>query len=162
MYWHALYTRSRHEKRVAQRLRKMGVDAFLPLAKVMSRWKDRRKLVQKPLFPCYLFFRSDEVTLFDIAQERGVVRILGANFTDPTIVDEPIVDSLKKLVTSGLFVERCASIKKGERARVVRGPLKGLEGILIATKRQLRLVIWVKFISSGASVEVGAEDVEPA
>ena len=161
MYWYTLYTRSRHEKRVAQRLRTMGVDAFLPLAKVMSRWKDRRKLVHKPLFPSYLFFRSDEQKLFDIAQARGVVRILGAGFTKPTTVDEPIISSLKRLVTSGLIVERCPALKPGERARVIRGPLKGLEGILVATKRRLRLVIWVRFINSGAAVEVGSEDIEP-
>ena len=49
--WYALYTRPRHEKAVAEQLTRHQIEAFLPLREVLSRWKDRKKLVQLPLFP---------------------------------------------------------------------------------------------------------------
>jgi len=162
MDWHALYTRSRHEKRVEQRLRRIGVDPFLPLAPVVSRWTDRRKLIYRPLFPSYVFFESGEQGLFDVARVDGVIRVLGRSLVKPTIVEDRVIRSLKQLAASGVRVERCATFKKGDRARVVRGPLKGLEGTLITIRRRVRLVIWVKLIGSGAAVEVASDDVEPA
>ena len=53
--WYAAYTRSRHEKRVLDRLQAMSIECFLPLCNTLSRWKDRNMFVQLPLFPGYLF-----------------------------------------------------------------------------------------------------------
>src|SRR5579862_7188817 len=53
--WYALLTQARHEKIVAQRLRERGVTVFLPLLTQVHRWSDRKKIVELPLFSCYVF-----------------------------------------------------------------------------------------------------------
>ena len=56
--WFALQTRARHEKVVAQQLRDKGIATFLPLVRGVHRWSDRRKIVELPLFSCYVFAKS--------------------------------------------------------------------------------------------------------
>src|SRR5215472_1578045 len=77
--WFALHTRSRHEKQVAAQLQDKGVEVFLPLAKEVRRWSDRRKLIELPLFSCYVFVclgltnRARAVAV----QTPGVLRFVG-------------------------------------------------------------------------------------
>ena len=52
--WNVVYTASRQEKKVAQRLLENGIENYLPVIKVLNQWSDRKKLVEKPLFNGYV------------------------------------------------------------------------------------------------------------
>ncbi len=69
--WYAVYTRSRHEKVVHHALGETGMQSFLPLRNVLSQWKDRRKQVQKPLFPGYLFVRVPQLHLHHVVRYKS-------------------------------------------------------------------------------------------
>ena len=70
--WYAVWTRSRHEKRVAECLEEEGVEWFLPLVDRVRRWSDRRKIVSWPLFPGYVFARARREEFGTIVRVRGV------------------------------------------------------------------------------------------
>jgi transcription antitermination factor NusG len=156
--WFAVWTRSRHEATVRAQLEKKGIEAFLPTVSRWSRWKDRRKRVDWPLFQGYCFARlhSDE---FRAAQGcAGVAGVVSFDGHAASIPDHEI-ESIRTLVSSDLQFDPCPLLPEGSRVEVVSGPLKGVTGRLSRKGARARLVLAVDLIGKGVSVEVDAADV---
>jgi transcriptional antiterminator NusG len=161
--WYAIYTRSRHEHRVYDRLSEKKIEAFLPLIERWSRRRDRKKSIRVPLFPGYLFVRTqmDQYAHYEILKTRSVVRILCSSGIPAPIPDEQI-HGIQILMKNNIVITPCQYLKAGERVRVVNGPLVGIEGILIKIKpNKNRLVLSVDLIKESVSVELDELDVEP-
>lgn len=157
--WYAVYTRSRHEKKVAVNLEDKHVHVFLPLRSVISRWKDRRKEVQLPLFSGYLFVNIHPEQRIPVLQTSGVVRFVGnGDGMDP--VPEDQILSIQRLIQSGLRYDPYPYLKEGMEVRVVRGPLKGVEGILIDKRKRHLLVLSVDMIQQSAALQVDISDTD--
>jgi len=159
--WHAVHTRSRHEKVTAERLAEQGVERFLPLRRVQSRWADRKKWVAKPLFPGYLFvrIRADEVPVANGTQ--GVVRLLGTEASGPSVVPDVEVESIRRLVAGDLPVDSCPYLKPGRRVTITHGPLRGVEGELIREARRCFIVVSVQLLGRSVAAEVPGNAVRP-
>ena len=158
--WFAVWTRSRHEQVVREQIQEKGIEAFLPTITKWSRWKDRRKKVDWPLFPGYCFARFDPADRLSVLKCTGVVSIVSFNGDIAPIPDLEI-DSLRRLVTSELQYDPCPLIKEGTMVEVVHGPLKGVVGRLLRKGAHARLVLAVDLIGQAVSVEVDAADVKP-
>jgi transcription termination/antitermination protein NusG len=158
--WYAIYTRSRHEKVAAEELWRREIEVFLPLRNVVSKWKDRRKEVQFPLFPGYLFANVDiEKRRLDILKVPSVVRIIGFN-NEPEPVPTHQIEAVKTLVFSELPYDPYPEVVAGDRVRIRRGPLRGLEGHLVEKKNRYRFVVSVDLIQQAVCCEIDAADVE--
>jgi len=158
-HWYAVYTRSRHEKMVGTKLSDKGVEVFLPLRKVLRRWKDRRKEIQLPLFSSYVFVRIPLAQRIPVLQTPGVVHIL-SDKRGPVSVPEEQIESIQKLVESGLRYDPYPYLHEGMRVSVVRGPLRGVEGILIEKRRKHLLVLSVDLIQQSAALQVDVSDTD--
>ena len=161
--WYCVHTRSRHENVVYHRLTEKGLNSFLPKMEVWSKRKDRRRKIQKALFPGYLFVheRLDHLRRLEILKTSGVVRILG-NEQGPAPVPEGQIESVKKILDGGVIINPIPYLKEGQLVRVVDGPLQGCEGFLIKVKEEKeRLVISVDILKRSVSVEIEATSVEP-
>jgi len=160
--WYAIWTRSRHEKIVRDQLVKKGdVDVFLPTIGKWSRWKDRKKKIDWPLFPGYVFARFVPDERIGILKVDGVVQIISNNGMLSPIPEEEI-ESIRTLVESELAYDPVPLIKEGDMVKVTSGPLKGVVGRLITKKgAHARLVLSVDLIGQAVSVEVDAADVKP-
>ncbi len=158
--WYALRTRSRHEKLVEEQLTAQGIEPFLPLVHRMRQWKDRRKQVAFPLFPGYCFARFPLRERLGVVKIRGVVQIIG-NHDGPIPVSEREIEAVRQLVTCTLPYDPHPYLKAGMLVEVIRGPLKGVQGVLVRKGTRARLVINVSLIQQAASVELDAEDVAP-
>jgi transcription antitermination factor NusG len=160
--WFAIWTRSRHEKIVRDQLeKKSDVDVFLPTIGKWSRWKDRKKKIDWPLFPGYVFARFVPDERVGILKVDGVVQIISNNGIMSAIPDEEI-DSIRTLVESELAYDPVPLIKEGDMVKVTSGPLKGVIGRLVTKKgASARLVLSVDLIGQAVSVEVDAADVKP-
>jgi transcription antitermination factor NusG len=158
--WFAVWTRSRHEQVVREQIQEKGIEAFLPTVTRWSRWKDRRKKVDWPLFPGYCFARFDPADRLSVLKCSGVVSIVSFNGDIAPIPDIEI-ESLRRLVTSELQYDPCPLIKEGAMVEVVHGPLRGVVGRLLRKGAHARLVLAVDLIGQAVSVEVDAADVKP-
>ena len=156
--WYALWTRSRHEKRVREQLERKAIDVFLPTIVKWSRWKDRKKQVEWPLFPGYCFAYFDAADRLPVLTCDGVVQIVGVEGV-PSPIPASELDSIRQLVESELLYDPCPLIKEGETVKVVSGPLKGVVGRLQRKGAHARLVLSVALIGQAVSVEVDAADV---
>ncbi len=159
MDWFAIWTRSRHEQTVREQLEQKDIEAFLPTIPRWSRWKDRKKKIDWPLFPGYCFARFDPDQALPVLKCTGVVNIVSFEGR-PAAIPEYELDSIRLLVSSDLQFDPCPLIHEGMMVEVVHGPLKGVMGRLMRKDAQrARLVLSVDLIGQAVSVEVDAADV---
>lgn len=156
-----MHTRSRHEKQVSSLLSDKGIETFLPLINTLSRRKDRKKYVDIPLFPGYLFVNTEDEGLRNVKFTRGVANIIGTDIDKPTPVPEKQILDIKKILESDVKLDPYPYLKKGTPVRLKSGPLMGVEGVLIERKGSYSIVIQIDLLQNGASAEVSIADVEP-
>jgi transcription antitermination factor NusG len=159
--WYAVWTRSRHEQVVRDQLERKQVEAFLPTITRWSRWKDRKKKIDWPLFPGYCFARFAADHALAILKCVGVVNIVSFD-GKPAPIPAYELDSIRLLVGSQFQFDPCPLIREGMMVEVVHGPLRGVIGRLMRKDAQkARLVLSVNLIGQAVSVEVDAADVKP-
>lgn len=158
--WFAVQVRTKHELAIADCLRAKGYEHFLPLYKCRRTWSDRIKEVQLPLFPGYLFCRFDPHARLPILKTPGVVQVVG-NGRTPTPVDDLEVAALQTLVASGLPNQPWPFLQTGDRVQIQAGPLRGLEGLLVAFKGNCHLVLSVSLLQRSVAVEIDSAFVVP-
>jgi transcription antitermination factor NusG len=160
-HWWAVYTRHQHERSIEEILLAKGFEVFLPLYESTRRWKDRRKVIALPLFPCYVFVRGGLDRRLQVLTTPGVHMILSRGERIATIPEDEI-EAIRKTIEGPFRVEPHPFLRCGERVRVVRGSLEGVEGVLIRKKNLYRLVLSVEMLAQSVAVEIDAADVIPA
>jgi transcription termination/antitermination protein NusG len=159
--WYAVYTRSHQERMVQTQLDGRGVENFLPTYERISQWKDRKKLIQMPLFPGYLFVKIALIKRLEVLKVYGAVQIVG-NSTGPIPVPEDQIATVRTFVEVGLRCDPHPYLKVGKKAKIKEGPLAGFEGILVRKKSKSLFVMSVDLIQRSVSVELGSWLIEPA
>jgi len=160
--WYALYTSSRHEKMVAKQLEARQIETFLPLYRTWHRWKDRRKQVELPLFPGYVFVQMNSGNRVDLLRISGVVYLVSF-LGKPAPLAGSEVDSLRRglIGSSVLPLQPHPYLKAGRKVRIRSGPMAGVEGIFVRRKDIVRVVLSVSLIERSVAVEIDETDVEP-
>ncbi len=156
--WYLLTVRHRHEKRVRNRLEAKGIECFLPTVARLAQWGDRKKKIAEPLFPGCCFARFQWKDRLDVLADPGVPYD-GAHKPLP-ISDEEIA-ALKRLIESGIVFEPCEWTTEGTQVTIAKGPLAGLQGLLVQDGRYCRFIIQVPILSQSLAMPVGAGDVSP-
>lgn len=159
--WYAAHTFANHERRVVGQLSCRGVQYFLPTYCSSRQWKDRRVILQMPLFPGYVFVRLSTRNRLTVLQVPGLARLVGVRGTPIALPDEEI-EGLKQGIMAGVHVEPHPFLTVGRRVRVAAGPMVGLEGILLRRRNQARLVVSFELIRRSIAVEIDEWDLEPA
>jgi len=159
--WYVLHTRSRFEQVVFDGLEKKSLETFLPKITVMSKRRDRRKKIRVPLFPGYVFTRSDLNVheRLEIVKTVGVVRLVG-NKDGPISVPDEAIDSLRIIVSGHNPVETGTRFRKGDRVMVVEGPFAGVIGTFVRYRGLGRVVVAIEALGQYAAVNVPEEHVE--
>jgi transcription antitermination factor NusG len=161
-YWYAVSSRSRHETMVATALTNTGVTTFLPLVSEMHSWSDRRKLVDVPLFPGYVFVQipnSAEAKL-RVLKTSGVVQFVGNRKGAVPIQDKEISD-VRAVLEQKIGCSPYPFLQLGQPVRIRGGSLDGVEGILVGRDSATKLVISIELIQRSLAVSVYNFDVEP-
>jgi transcription antitermination factor NusG len=160
--WYALQTRPRHEKKVVAELAEKGISTYLPLLARTHHWSDRRKIVQLPLFSCYVFINA-VLTPWVRLSTMSTYGALG--FVGPQRQALPIpaeeIEHVRKLLASETACSPYPFIKIGQRVRIRGGCLDGLEGMLVDRPRDKRLVISIETIQRALAISIEGYDVVP-
>ena len=158
--WYAISVRSNFERIVAENLRQKDYQIFLPTYVSKRRWSDRTKVIDCALFPGYLFCRMDVRERVPLLNTPGVSSIVGVGKC-AIPVEESEIAAIKRIVESGLPVAPWPFLEAGQFVYINRGPLAGVEGIVIATKNSSRLVVSVEMLRRSVTVEIEREWAEP-
>jgi transcription antitermination factor NusG len=159
-FWYAAYTSANHEKRVAIQLTRKSVEHFLPLYDSVRLWKDRRRKLQLPLFPGYVFVKLALRDRLQVLQVPGVAKFVGFNGT-PAQLPQKEMEALRASLVGGAQVVPHPYLKIGQRVRVREGSLAGIEGILTRKKNGMRFVLSLDLIMRSVAVEIDVAELEP-
>jgi transcriptional antiterminator NusG len=162
--WYALWTNSHCEQLVHDQLSARGIDAFLPMIRDWTRRAGGRRIVQRPMFPGYLFVREamTKGQYIEIMKTRGLVRILGERWDRLAPIQDDEIDGIRQVIESELALAPYPFLREGQRVRIAEGPLAGVEGILVRVKptRGL-LVLSVDLLQRSVAVEIDCAAVIP-
>ena len=161
--WYAVMTRAKHERVVADRLRERALESFLPTIKQTHRWSDREKLVDVPLFSCYVFVKlqlTNEL-YYRVCNLDGVFRFVGSGTVGTPIPDEQI-ESVQTLLAQKVAWAVHPFLDIGQRVRIRGGSMDGVEGILVAREGDRKLVVSIDAIQRSMAVRIEGYDLEPA
>ncbi|HEY2234108.1 MAG TPA: UpxY family transcription antiterminator [Candidatus Angelobacter sp.] len=157
--WFALQVVPRHEKSLDKILEYRGCIHFLPTYRVRRRWSDRVKVVEQPLFPGYVFCRSQSNLMEVIRGSPGIIRIVAFGRKPHPIPDEEI-EALQQIVRGKREYSAFPYLNVGQKVRVISGPLTGISGTIMRFKNHDRLVISIDVIMKSVSVEIDQSEVD--
>lgn len=160
MNWYAACTAPRHEKRVRQHLLDRRIDCFLPTYQAVHAWKDRKKVVELPLFPSYIFVRIPLQERLAVLQVPSIARFVCFG-GQPAALPAVQIDALRCGCDRGARFEPHPLLRVGRIVRVKSGCLEGAEGIIVRRKHSLRFVLTLDLLHRAVSVEIDAADIEP-
>ena len=159
--WYALHTKSRFEKVVNDGLKKKTFDSFLPTTHVSSKRRDRKVMLDLPIFPGYTFVKTaltaDEH--LSILKTAGVVRVVGNN-SGPVSLHDDVVESLIIMVAAKQAINTESRFKQGEKVCVMHGPFAGLIGTFEKYRGIGRVYVNIDLLGQTASVEIDEDDIE--
>ena len=155
--WYVLYVKSRHEKRVHQRLKDLKLNSFLPLVQTVRQWSDRKKKIKKPLFPNYVFVEiATSKDLYTSCSVPGTFQFIkcGGNFSRLTLNELNYIKTLIGLKDI-INLELTSSIpQKGETRKINFGPLKGLEGEILEASNCNKILIRIEALNQSVIATV--------
>jgi transcriptional antiterminator NusG len=159
--WYVLHTKSRFENVVFDGLAKKSIKAFLPKIRVKSRRRDRKMTIRVPLFPGYVFVKSDLAPneQLEIVKTVGAVRLIGSS-EGPVHVPTDTIQSLKIMVSVDQTVTTGNRFTRGDPVMVISGPFAGVSGSFMRYRSKGRVVVHIEALGQYAAVEVDEDDVE--
>jgi len=126
--WYAIYTKPRSEKKVTERLSGSGIEAYCPLMKTLRQWSDRKKKVQLPMFPGYVFVYISEIERILVLQDYGVLNFvfwLGK----PAIIRDNEINAIREIADRGEEINISSeAFEVGRLVKIPEGPFKGMTG----------------------------------
>ncbi len=164
-FWHALYVRSRAEKKVLSQLEENGFNAYLPLITQLKSWSDRKKKVEEPLFKSYVFVYSNEKEYIPILNVYGVIKFVCFE-RKAVVVPENQILAIKKFVSDYDRGEEFKmlnneELKVGQMVRIINGPMKGLTGRLETIRNKRHLIVYIDVVGQSIPVHIPRAKVEP-
>ena len=164
-HWHALYVRSRSEKKVLSQLQEMGIEAYLPLVTQVKQWSDRRKKIEEPLFKSYVFVHSNAKEYLPILNVYGVMRFVTFEREAVVVPDNQIM-AIKKFVEDyehgeEYKMQNHEELREGQLVRIINGPMKGLQGRLETIYNKRHLIVYIEVVGQYIPVHLPRAKVEP-
>ena len=157
--WYAIYTSSRTEKKVSERLSNRGIEVYCPFRKELRIWSDRKKKVEVPVFPSYVFVKVDELGRLKVLETPGVVNFvfwLGK----PAIIRESELNAIRSFLNEHETANsRSIEIKLGQEVKIAVGQFQNRDGI-VTEIRNTSVVLRLEGLGFELYAEVQKNQVE--
>jgi transcription antitermination factor NusG len=156
--WYLIYTKPRHEKKVHKQLSEVNINSFLPLTKKLRSWHDRKKYVDEPLFPSYVF-----IYLNDLQNYYGGIDAEGALYyvrtgKEITRVSEGVINNIKLLTDQAKDLEVSGNrFEPGRKLVINKGPLTGLSCEVIQFNNMQKLLVRIDLLQRNLLITLPAE-----
>ena len=138
MSWNVIYTKSRSEKKVEERLKNIGIEAYCPVRTEVKFWSDRKKSILVPVLPSMVLVKIEKNKRNQVFDIPGVVRYMFW-LKKLAVVRDSEVDSLKLLLKSNNIIEQnVASYNVGDEIKI-----SSFEDQLGIIKKISKNQIWV-------------------
>lgn len=155
--WYAVYTRPRSEKKADKWLNEDGIETYLPLKKTLKQWSDRKKMVEEPLIPSYLFVKISNKERVQVMNSPYVISFIRFN-GQPAEIREKEIDLLRLMLNElpNDITLLSNDIKKGDKVEIIAGPLAGSKGEVIKQKGKHHFQLHIEPLGFAVQVQVQA------
>lgn len=158
--WFAVYTKSRSEQKVFERLEKAGYKSFLPLITELRQWSDRKKKVKVPLISSYVFVNvkeKDLVAIYTVPGVVGVLKYLGL----PAKITEVEINNLKIVADNREATKTIAPflLTHGKPVQVIKGPFEGLIAVYLSNKGKHRIIVNIEALNSFTEISIPLSNI---
>ena len=157
--WYAFATHPRHEKKVKSYLDAEEIENYLPLHAAWHKWKDRKRLIETPLFSCYIFVKIEYVYRYNVLKLPSVARIISFN-KKPTPIREEEIEEIRLILNSNLDLEVKDGFVEGDAVEIKSGILKGMKGRIIEKSGRNLFTIYIDAVAKSIIVDAGENVVE--
>lgn len=161
-HWFAAYTHVHQERKTAERLASMGIESFVPVRQAKHKWSDRIKVVEELLIPNMIFVHCTELKRIDTL--RFVPQIFAymnhRGPYNPAIIPDLQMLNFQRICKVGQDRVTFSKFAVGDRVKIIRGPLAGMEGLLTRKGNLHSFSIKVEKIGF-ATVDIKPDDIEP-
>lgn len=159
--WYPIYTNPRAEKKACLALEQKNITVYLPMQKMLRQWSDRKKWIEVPLIPSYLFVNISANQITDVLMCQGISRFIYFSQKIATIPERQIIQ-LKLLLANAADLEVIDHpLEEGQKVIVKAGPLQGLRGELVSWHSTQRLLVKIDYINQSILVNISSAFLEP-
>jgi transcriptional antiterminator RfaH len=157
--WHVLYVKSRHEKKVFEALKDLSVEVFLPLVKEHRKWKERKVIVQKPLFPSYVFVNIDSsLNFYKTLSVNGACMYIRFGMEYAKVSEEEI-NKIKFLIGKEYITNIETNVmlpKIGDLMEITHGPLCGLNCKVVKVNNEHKIIVHIESLQQNITATIPA------
>lgn len=142
--WYVALVRMHHEKKVSERLAKMGIDSFVPVQQQVHQWSDRRKVVDTVLLPMMVFVHCDPKERMEVLSLSTVSRyMVMRGESSPAIIPDAQMARFRFMLdySAESVCMNSSPLARGEEVRVIKGPLAGLVGELVTLDGKSKIAV---------------------
>ncbi len=157
--WYVFYTYPKFERKVQKYLQKEGYETFLPLHWIVKNWSDRKKRLQIPLFPNYIFVNIERNKIFDILKTPKVINCV-TFCKDPVFIKQKEIDQINYIISKKSTIEVSDDLKIGTTVLINEGPLCGLEGVLLEERGSQRFAVKIVSLKQSLIINVPSNYIE--
>lgn len=157
--WFAIYTRYKREKQVLKQLEQKGIEAYLPLNKVVRKWERKVRNVELPLINCYVFVKIVKSDYIRVLETENVLNFVQFSRNLISIPNDEI-DLLKRVTGEYGDIEIVESgLIEGDRVEILGGSLTGTKGKLVNVSNKKKFLIELSSLNYNLLIEVNASSI---
>lgn len=161
--WHVIYTRPRHEKKVVNKLESHEIRSFLPTIKKVQNWWDRKKVIDFPLFPSYVFaYLLNSENYYEALKAEGVLYFVRNGSKIATVSDELILNIQLAVQQAGEIVVSTDTFRLGQQVYIREGSLAGLKGEIVEVNQKQKVLIRVGLLQRNLIVSIESQNLVKA
>ena len=160
--WLVAQVRIYHEKKTSERLTKMGIENYVPVQRKTHLWSDRRKQIDHIVIPMKIFVRVDAQEQKDVLMLSAVSRYMVLHGESaPAVIPDTQMEKFKFMLDYSEEAVNMsnAPLSPGEKVRVIKGPLRGLEGELVTLNGKTKIAVRLDMLGC-ASVDMPVGYIE--
>ncbi|WP_367867929.1 transcription termination/antitermination protein NusG [Pedobacter sp. WC2423] len=160
--WYVVYTRSRYEKKICNQLTERGIEYFFPVNKILKVWSDRKKYMDAPLFPSYVFiYLKDIESMYKVLEIDGVVSYIRSG-KEIVRVTEKVIDDLKLIFKNDKEISVSERyFESGQKVVIHHGPLTGLDCEIVECYGEHKILVRVSFLKRSIILSLLPEQLTP-
>ena len=156
--WYLIYTRPQQEKKVHSQLTNLKVSSLLPMVRKLRVWHDRRKFIEQPLFPSYVFVRLDDIRDYYKGMEADGALYFVKIGKEMARVNDSVVNNIRLIGGQDLQLEVSGQFfQPGQRVVISQSPLTGLSGEVVQYNNKRKLLIKVDLLNRNILITLPEE-----
>lgn len=158
--WHVIYTKPRHEKKVCAYLTGLEIRAFLPTKKILRSWHDRKRYIDEPLFPSYVFAYLNDIRSYYAGMDADGALYYVKNGREIARVSDAVIGDIRLITSQEMEIAVSAEqFLPGRKLVIQEGPLTGLSCEIVQSKNSRKLLVRVDLLSRNLLLSVNEKQL---